>query len=177
MNLVTKEKGVDGLKCFVSMHYPPLQQRYAALTKLVMKSLSVETTTDISKPVFFGDDVNGYCITKIFRVVDANARGSERKYSLMVASDSESDLLQQWNTITVYLSELIALIQKSVETATESALAEPLQKSASLNSVFDNERYLRRSMIKPKSLVELTGDKDLFVKLHLWALELLKDIS
>ncbi|CCE81728.1 Piso0_002394 [Millerozyma farinosa CBS 7064] len=177
MNLVTKENGGDGAKCFVSTHYPSLQQRYAALTKLVMKSLSVETTTDISKPVFFGDAVNGYCVTKIFRAVDANARGSERKYSLMVASDSENDLLSQWNTITMYLSELIALIQKSVETAAEGASAEPLQKSASSNSVFDNERYLRRSMIKPRSLVELTGDRDLFVKFHLWALELLKDIS
>ena len=57
-----------------------------------MKSLSVETMSDLSKPMFYGDAINGYCINQIFKVEDLNARGGERKYSLMVISDNESEL-------------------------------------------------------------------------------------
>lgn len=162
-NLVTS----DSNQVFISTNYPANARRYSSLTKLVMKSLVVETTSDITKPMYFGDSTNGYCITKIFKIKDVNSRGGERKYSLMVVSDSETKLLQNWDIISTYFTEIILLIQKLVE----------VQSSSKNNtSSIDNERYLRRSLIKPKSLVELTNDPQLFVKFHLWVVELLKDI-
>ncbi|EGW30168.1 uncharacterized protein SPAPADRAFT_144237 [Spathaspora passalidarum NRRL Y-27907] len=166
INIITKDKP-DEDTLFVSTHYPASQTRFTSLTKLVMKSLSVETTADLSKPMFFGDVVYGYCINKIFKINDANARGSERKYSLMVISDVESDLLMNWDIITIYFNEIIDLIQKRVDQVN--------QESKDPSGVL-NERYLRRSLIKPKSLVELTNDDEIFVKFHLWAVQLLKDI-
>ncbi|KAG2734217.1 hypothetical protein G9P44_002223 [Scheffersomyces stipitis] len=163
---------------YVSTHYPTSQKRFASLTKLVMKSLSVETNSDVQKPMFYGDVINGYCINKVFKIKDINARGSERKYSLMVVSDSESDLLLNWDIVSVYFNEIIALIQEGVERTYEESLIrkENDSRNGATGTMLDNERYLRRSMIKPKSLVELTNDDQIFIKFHLWAMELLKDI-
>lgn len=166
---------------YISAQYPSYQQRYTALTKLVMKALSTESTSDITKPIFFGDVVNGYCISRIFKISDVNARGGERKYSLMTVCDDEKSLLLGWETISLYLGELISMIQSQVE----AVLLRKIEKgrplgathSAQGGSMFDNERYLRRSLTRPKSLIELTNDDQLFVKLHLWAIEVLRDIT
>ncbi|KAI3405131.1 hypothetical protein KGF56_002087 [Candida oxycetoniae] len=161
-------------KSFVTTHYPSSQKRYAALTKFVMKSLSVETNLDLSKPMFFGDAIDGFCMNKIFKIYDINARGQERKYSLMVMSDSESHLLENWDIISLYFVEVINSIQEKVHNINEKIH----QQNGLMNgNLVDNEKYLRRSMARPKSLVELTGDDQIFVKLHLWAIELLKDIT
>lgn len=171
INLSSKSKGTHS---FVTTHYPSSQTRYSALTKLVMKSLSVETNLDLSKPMFFGDAINGFCMNKIFKLYDINARGQERKYSIMVVSDSESDLLERWDIVSIYFSELISLIQQKVS-ETNKRIHEHNMKSK--ENVLDNEKYLRRSITRPKSLVELTGDDQIFLKLHLWAIELLKDVA
>lgn len=184
VNVVTKSDGIiqtnhgnelenRNESVYISTHYPSSQKRYTSLMKLVMKSLSVETTSDLSKPVFYGDVINGYCINNIFKINDANARGGERKYSLMVVSDSESKLLMNWDTISQYLNELILLIRNQVNLVIEQSLT---KKELDKNNGVDNERYLRRSMVKPRSLVKLTDDSEIFLKFHLWAMELLKDI-
>lgn len=176
---------IDADYSYISTQYPASPEVYSALTKLAMKTLSVETASDITRPLFFGDTVNGYCINKIFKILDINARGGERKYSLMVVCDDERQLLLQWDTISIYLNELISYIQGQVTLAVErESKKNSRSKSNSIGNsttasgnTFDNEIYLRRSLIKPKSLIELTSDDQLFVKLHLLAIELLKDIN
>ncbi|KAI5949616.1 hypothetical protein KGF54_005494 [Candida jiufengensis] len=152
---------------FISTQYPTSQKRYAALTKLVMKSLSIETNLDLTKPNFFGDNINGFCINKIFKIYDVNSRGLERKYGLMLISDNEIHLLQNWDIITLYFNEYIYQLQLKINETNEKNYA----KTENSN----NEKYLRRSMIRPKSLIELTNDEQIFVKFHLWAIEVLKD--
>lgn len=163
-------KGIDKEWAFISNQYPVSEKRYTSLTKLVMKALSVETASDISKPMYFGDTVNGFCLNKVFKIRDVGARGGERKYIFMVVCDIETELLQNWEVISNYFDEMISLLQKKVE-----EVAERVGKSNS-GTDLDNERFLRRSVIKPRSLVELTNDKEIFVKLHLWGIELIKDI-
>ncbi|KAK6198062.1 protein required for amino acid permease transport from the Golgi to the cell surface [Scheffersomyces amazonensis] len=176
-NIITRENIKNQPeRVFISNHYPASEKRYTALTKLVNKSLSVETTSDISKPLFYGDAINGYCINKIFKIKDINARGSERKYAVMVVCDSETDILSNWDIISLYFSEIISLIQERVENTFEDSLNKKESDGHENTAMLDNERYLRRSMIKPRSLVELTNDDHIFVKFHLWSMELLKDI-
>ncbi|CUM65347.1 uncharacterized protein PRCAT00002982001 [Priceomyces carsonii] len=176
-NLVTAERQEEGDRLFISSQYPTSQKRYSTLTKLVMKSLSVETTANLPAPVFYGDDANGYCISKVFKIKDVNARGAERKYSLMVICDSETCLLAAWDLIGTYLNEIVSIIQDQVILAVEDALRQKRSGSNGDGSVLDNEHYLRRSMVRPRSLAELTNDSQIFVKFHLWAMELLKDIT
>lgn len=165
-NLLTKSSSTE----YVSTQYPVYQERYKALTKLVMKTLSVETNPSLSKPLFLGDNACGYCLSRIFKIKDVNARGGERKYSLMVISDEEVKIMKNWNVITKYLSEIISSIQVKVERV--------IQHKQKLNTTTNsNENYLRRLMVKPKSLIELTGDSKIFVKLHLSAIQVIKDMS
>ncbi|KAL6450373.1 LST7 Protein LST7 [Candida maltosa Xu316] len=167
-NLTTKTTTNNSI-C-ISTHYPSSSKRYSVLTKLVMKSLSVETTSELSKPMFYGDAVTGYCINQIFKIEDVNARGGERKYSLMIACDDEVELLNNWDIVSIYFNEIIDSIQTRVEEAKTK------RKKNSNANVLDNERFLRRSLIKPKSLVDLTDDDQIFVKIHLLSTELLSDI-
>lgn len=167
-NLILPSTGVNVVthtddRVYVSTHYPADEAMYLSVMKLVMKALSVETNPDTLKPMFYGDAVNGYCLNQVFRVTDANARGGERKYALVVVLDLERDLLQNWTVLSQYLAEQIVLWQLRIDTVKRT------------HSV-DNERFLRRSMVKPKLLVELTSDPKVFLKYHLWAMEVLKDL-
>lgn len=165
LNLITN----TSRNIFVTTQYPAFQERYMALTKLVMKLLSVETTSDLHKPLFVGDNLNGYGLTKIFKIKDMQARGGERKYSLMIVCDEEIKILKNWNIIVSYLTKLIDSIQSKVQNV--------IDKKNLANTSLNNETYLRRSIARPTSLVELTGDDKLFVKLHLGAIQLIKDIQ
>lgn len=179
ITMSSKDGKGEEQKISVSTHYPASSKRYSALTKLVMKSLSVETTSELSKPMFYGDAINGYCINQIFKIEDVNARGGERKYSLMIVSDDEFELLNNWDIIQIYLNEIIDLIQKKVNDTNNRnkvLLKNTGDASVKNGNVLDNERFLRRSLNKPKSLTELTNDEEIFVKLHLLATELLKDL-
>ncbi|CAI5760185.1 unnamed protein product [Candida verbasci] len=147
------------------MHYPQSTTRYTILSKMIMKSLSVETVSDSSKPIFFGDAINGYCLSRVFNLKDVNARGSERKYSLLVVSDSEMDILNNWDIVNLYFNEWIEILQQKVELELNKLTADS-----------NNEKYLRRGNVKPKSLIELTNDQEIFIKVHLWASELIKDL-
>lgn len=153
---------------YVSTKYPASQQIYTSLMKLVMKCLSVETTADPLKPHFFGDAVSGFCLVKVFSIRDVHARGGERKYALMVVSDSELTVIENWGVSAAYFSEIISAMQQSVEKRHESSGG---------GGLVENERYLRRSKNTPRLLVELTGDAQIFVKLHLMATELLGDMA
>ncbi|GEQ68755.1 hypothetical protein JCM33374_g2423 [Metschnikowia sp. JCM 33374] len=151
---------------YISTKYPQSPKLYTSLMKLVMKCLSVEAVADPSKPLFYGDATNGFCLSKVFNIPDLHARGAERKYAFLVVCDSESHLLASWHFVSTYISEMIAFLQAKVETVRDRAKQESV----------DNERYLRRSKNMPRSLVELAGDGDLFVRLHLCGIELLRDV-
>lgn len=152
---------------YVSTRYPPSQKVYTSLMKLVMKCLSVETVADSQKPLFFGDGTNGFCLSKVFGIPDAHARGGERKYALLAVCDSEKHLLQRWDIASTYITEMILLIQKLVNAHLEE----------SKSHWGDNERYLRRLKVAPRSLAELTNDNEIFVKFHLCGIEMLRDVA
>lgn len=159
---------VDEKEKYISTRYPSSQNLYTAYVKLVMKLLSVETSAESLKPVFFGDVVSGFCMSRVFKIQDVNSRGGERKYALIMGCDEEVHLLRNWDVVTTYMGEIILLIQRQVE--------RNLAQEAEQLNVMDNERYLRRSKIRPKSLVELTNDTQIFVKIHLWAIDFLRDV-
>lgn len=165
--LVSQKDGATPQNQYMSTKYPASQQIYTSLMKLVMKCLSVETTADPLKPHFFGDTASGFCLAKVFSIRDVHARGGERKYALMVVSDSELAVIENWGVSAAYFAEMIAAMQNHVE---------KLHESTSSGGLVQNERYLRRSKNTPRLLVGLTGDEQIFLKLHLMAVELLEDM-
>lgn len=160
------EKGATRKMVYASTLYPQSESIYTSLTKLVMKCLSVEAVAEPLKPVFFGDTNTGYCLSKVFSIPDLHARGGERKYALMVVSDSEASLLKNWDVASMYIAEIITLLQQKVELHAEQRKVDS----------GDNVRYLRRAKTIPRSIVQLTGDDEIFMKLHLCGTELLRNM-
>lgn len=152
---------------YVSTLYPQSERIFTCLTKLVMKCLSVEAVAEPLKPIFFGDTNTGYCLSRIFSINDLHARGGERKYALMVVCDSERALLSNWEMASAFIAEIILLLQRNVETHMESTKLE----------TGENGRYLRRAKTIPRSLVQLTGDNEIFMKLHQCGTEVLRSMQ
>ncbi|CDK28247.1 unnamed protein product [Kuraishia capsulata CBS 1993] len=158
---------VEAGRCYTSSQYPSSQPKYSALRQIVMKSLSVEMTYDSSAPIMFGDQAIGYSVVMTFKVRDSLARGSERKYALMVIGEQEGEVIHSWDLIVGNIQEIIVYVRDRLATV-----------ESDRNDEVGNERFFRRAqMTKPKSLVELLHDDRFFVRLHLWAASLLKDCS
>lgn len=153
---------------YISCSYPKLAKRYASLSKFLMKALSAEMNSDLSKPLFYGDETSGYCLYRIFKIKDNSARGGERKYCLLYISDDEKKVLPNWDIIDTYQSTFISNVQHKVTKAN-------VAQSVNGDNVLNGETYLRRQLNSPKSLMTLTNDKMIFVEFHSWACSLLAD--
>lgn len=158
-------------RVFVSTQFPSDRNIYSSLRQIIMRVFTVETTVDITKPLMFGDSSQGYTLALCFKLYDKTARGSERKYALLVTSDKESDLLYNYTFI-------LANLLKMVEKITSNAQRIYQLDNSKLNGddmMSNNDIYLRRStnIPKAKSMVEIMSDDDFFCKIHLWATFLL----
>jgi len=145
---------------FISTQFPTSQIRYSSLRHIIMRVFTIETSSDIDKPLLFGDRKTGYSITLLFKLYDKTARGSERKYALIVTSDREEDILHNYNIILINLTEIVKKITKKAVRNDE--------RKAKMD-VNSNEIYLRRStnVPKPKGLAVIMDDEYFFVRLHL----------
>lgn len=151
----------------VSTQYPNSQTRYSVLRQVVMKALSVETSYESLKPIMFGDAALGFSIALQFKLRDNSARGSERKYALIVTGEDEALLLRNWELIVSHLSDIINEIQEMLNEQEQS-----LNEAGSLFTGY-NEKYLRRTATRPKSVSAILGDDQIFIRLHLSAARLL----
>lgn len=158
---------------FISTQFPSDRDIYSSLRQIIMRVFTVETTVDITKPLMFGDSKQGYTIALCFKLQDKTARGSERKYAILVTSDKESDLLHNY---TFILANLLKMVDK-ITTKAKNIVS----LSARLNGeeMNNNDIYLRRStnLPKTKSIVEILEDENSFTKIHLWAAFLLDKIE
>lgn len=145
----------------VSTQYPNSQTRYSVLRQVVMKSLSVETSYESFKPIMFGDAALGFSISLPFKLRDNSARGSERKYALIVTGEDEGMLLKNWELIVSHLTEIVSGIHEMLHEQEESQ-----DVSASLFTGY-TEKYLRRAATRPKSVSSILGDDQIFIRLHL----------
>lgn len=145
---------------FISTQFPTSQARYSSLRHIIMRVFTIETSSDIDKPLLFGDRNTGYSMTLLFKLYDKTARGSERKYALIVTSDKEEEIFQNYSIILVNLTEIVKKISKRAVRNDER------RARMDANS---NEIYLRRStnVPKPKGLAIIMDDAYFFVRLHL----------
>lgn len=138
--------------------------RFRQLNSIVRKCLSEESAVYDSRPMYFGDTSRGYSLTQSFKLRDLEARGSERRYALLVTSTDENKLLQSWETITEHFSAIINyLIER--------------RRDYEMKSATNNEIFLRGKNIQSKSMTELLGDEEVFLKIHLWNARLLRTLE
>lgn len=138
--------------------------RFRVLNSVVRKCLSEETPVYDARPMFFGDESRGYSIALSFKLKDLEARGSERRYAYIVNCKSEKKLLDNWGVIVETITVMIEyLTKKSYE-------------YEMVNST-NNEIFLRGKNMQSRSMTELLGDDEVFVKMHLWNAKLLESLS
>lgn len=134
------------------------------MTSVVKKIFSEESTTyGDHQPMYFGDKVRGYNLLMGFKIADPLARGSERRYCMVVTCDEESSLLPHWELVLTFFHKSIDYLV--------AARARVLAKQ-------DNHvGYLRGNRMKePCGLSTLLEDDQLFVKLHRWNVLLLETL-
>lgn len=149
---------------FISTQYPTNTERYASLRQTIVRVFTAETNADLRKPLMFGNSKHGYSMALVFSLSDKTARGSERKYAIIVTSNWEIDLVKNYAFILTNLNQIVKHILIS---------ARKVQKEIDLYSgeLNNTDVYLRRSAGQPKakSMVQILQDDKFFVKLHMWA--------
>lgn len=122
-------------------------------------------------PIFFGDEHYGYTLSYTFFVKDSQARGFQRWYSIIVVMMDKMFLLNSWPFLTSNIRSIIDKIQAQAisiyekEQAAKSERAERINRQLHAPQTF----YLRRGGGTQafRSLIDLTGDKQLFRYLHM----------
>lgn len=149
---------------FVSTQFPTNTDVYSSLRQIIVKLFTAETNADSTKPVVFGNSKHGYSVALTFSLVDKTARGSERKYAIIVTSNWEIDLFSNYTFILTNLNQMVRRILITGQQIQAKA-------AAPIEAISNNDFYLRRSagLPKAKSMTEILQDYKLFLKLHMWA--------
>lgn len=149
---------------FVSTQFPTYTERYSSLRQTIVRVFTAETNADLSKPIMFGNSKHGYSIALSFSLLDKTARGSERKYSIIVTSNWEKDIINNYTFILTNLNQVVGNILKKAKMVQK-------QLNLSTDELHNNDTYLRRSagLPKAKSMVEILKDENFFLKIHMWA--------
>lgn len=157
---------------FVSTQFPTYTERYSSLRQTIVRVFTAETNSDLSKPIIFGDSKHGYSIALSFSLVDKTARGSERKYSIIVTSNWEEDIANNYTFILTNLNKVVDHILKSARIIRK-------QSDIRTEDIHNHDIYLRRSagLPKAKSIVEILQDENFFLKMHMWAAFLLDSLE
>ncbi|GMM31445.1 Lst7 protein [Martiniozyma asiatica (nom. inval.)] len=168
-NLTTLET-VSENSHFISTQYPVLQDMYTSLRQTIMRLFTVETNADASKPLLFGDTRNGYTLASTFKLSDKTARGSERRYAILVSTDKEMDLIKNFTFISTNLQSIVSVI---------TTRGRHIYDQSTVNESNNNDFYLRRSagLPKAKNMIEILEDENFFLKLHEWSCFVLKHVE
>ncbi|ORY92000.1 vesicle coat protein [Syncephalastrum racemosum] len=81
---------------YVGTKTPQQLHLYKAVRLACVRSLTTEFCPGRDGPVLFGDDENGYIMSYMFKLRDAQARGEARFYSLMMLMTDRVYLISCW---------------------------------------------------------------------------------
>ncbi|SCU78517.1 LADA_0A06018g1_1 [Lachancea dasiensis] len=153
---------------YVSTNYPAI--RYQLLSTVIRHMFSEETMTYDCAPLTFFDQSKGLNLVMGFKLPDADARGDERRYAILLTIDSRDQvasmeiLSKHWEFITNSFKRVIDHIKQKRET-------EVRRNAKNYSGQFTPMvgTYLKGNKSKvPQNLVQLTHDDLLFVRLHKW---------
>ncbi|CCC66779.1 hypothetical protein NCAS_0A02210 [Naumovozyma castellii] len=146
--------------------------RYQLLNAIIRRSFSEETMVYDSLPNVFHDNVSGVNLVMGFKLYDENARGNERRYCLILTIDDKDEmsstkiLSNNWNFITGGFLKMINYIKDSHAKELERKTTSDTDKNG-FTPFMGN--YLRGNKSKiARNLIELTNDKNIFIKIHKW---------
>lgn len=119
---------------------------YHFVTYIIITSLTTEFCPGREGPVLFGDEENGYVMSYLFKIRDAQARGEARFYAIMILMTDRVFLISCWPFLVRYfhlsLCVFGVLVSKfSMKHSSFRSMAINLQEKADM--VFQREKEVR----------------------------------
>ncbi|KAK0168066.1 hypothetical protein PV327_001904 [Microctonus hyperodae] len=154
---------------FVSARQPLTDDIANLLGHACIRSLSCELHLGKDGVCYFGDEHRGHVLSYAFTLKDAQARGIKRSCSFIVFMKDKQFLLNMWPFFVDNLKQVIRELQDLAERKYNADEAENPQRAARLSSAnggLSANREAARGM--PRGLCEITNEKHVFVRIHMW---------
>ncbi|KAK3089739.1 hypothetical protein FSP39_006103 [Pinctada imbricata] len=157
---------------YISCKQPFDREVYSMSRQACIRSLSGEVCPGRDGPIFFGNEQLGHVLSYTFHIKDSQARGFQKKYSILVVMMDKIYLLNSWPFLVPHLKIVIDHIEKKANIVYEREEIKCPQRAHRLQSSIHPVPLIHH---KPaRSLVELTDDKHIFKLLHLAFVWILK---
>ncbi|KAF9914282.1 hypothetical protein BX616_008605 [Lobosporangium transversale] len=152
---------------YISQPIPVDASLFAPIRIACIRSLNSETYCGREGSVFFGDGVNGYVLSYMFTVYDAQSRGHRVKYTIMTMMTDRVYLVASME----YLISQFQVIASNLQSMA-NALCPPHQSSATRSLSYSSSHH--RGSIMPENaptkrgrpLTDVLAKPDIFVQLH-----------
>ncbi|XP_012283944.1 folliculin isoform X2 [Orussus abietinus] len=153
---------------FLSAQRPLLHEVNLSLKQACIRSLSCEVHPGKEGVCYFGDDYRGHVLSHTFTLKDAQARGLRRWCSFIVFMRDKQFLLNMWPFLVDNLKEVIRELQDYAERKYNAEEAECPQRVVRLSTASGGSGSQSNSNKQPRTLCEITNEKHVFVRIHMW---------
>ncbi|KAF9993490.1 hypothetical protein BGZ79_001818 [Entomortierella chlamydospora] len=163
---------------YISQPVPVDASLFAPIRIACIRSLNAETYCGREGSVFFGDGVNGYVLSYMFTVYDAQSRGHRVKYTIMTMMTDRVYLVANME----YLISQFQVIASNLQSMA-NALCPPQQSPATRSLSYSSSHH--RGSIMPENaptkrgrpLTDVLAKPDIFVQLHAAFVSVLSNCS
>ncbi|KAI7881335.1 hypothetical protein K492DRAFT_177161 [Lichtheimia hyalospora FSU 10163] len=153
---------------------------YKAVRLACVRSLTTEFCPGREGPVLFGDEENGYVMSYLFKIRDAQARGEARFYAIMILMTDRVFLISCWPFLVSSFRSMAINLQEKADMIfqREKEIRERIHPFANrrVAAPITQEQFLRRrsNSASLRSLVDLLGIKDIYLQIHVQFCYILK---
>ncbi|KAK6349970.1 hypothetical protein TWF696_006224 [Orbilia brochopaga] len=160
---------------YLSARFPSAPEKFAALRRACVRTLSCEALPGQTGPIFVGDEAAGHTIAYVFRLVDPKIRSNRRTYALLCLCPDVKKIVAAYGYITSVFEQLVTRIKNLASEASRPVSPNPhdlvrqeLAQSTIIKHSTCPDGFLRRParVERGKDLAELVGREQLFVEVH-----------
>ncbi|KAF3911717.1 Folliculin [Arthrobotrys entomopaga] len=160
---------------YLSTRFPSAPDKFAALRRACVRTLSCEALPGQTGPIFVGDEAAGHTIAYVFRLVDPKIRSNRRTYALLCLCPDVKKIVAAYGYITSVFEQLVTRIKTLASEASRPVSPNPqdqvrqeLSSSTFIKHSTCPDGFLRRParVERGKDLAELVGREQLFVEVH-----------
>jgi len=160
---------------YLSSRFPSAPEKFAALRRACVRTLSCEALPGQTGPIFVGDEAAGHTIAYVFRLVDPKIRSNRRTYALLCLCPDVKKIVGAYSYITSVFEQLVARIKSLASEASRPLSPNPhdlVRQEMASSSIIKHsacpDGFLRRParVERGKDLAELVGREQLFVEVH-----------
>ncbi|XP_049287637.1 folliculin [Anopheles funestus] len=164
---------------FVSSQIPVIGETAPLIKTAAFRSLSSEVSCLASEGglVFFGDAKHGHVLSHAFHLVDSEARGFQKRFSIVILMKDKMFLLNSQPFLTDCMVKISRELQEYARLVHEDDLRrQGLDRAQRMNKCYGSGSTSNAANITAnRSLIELTGKESIYAYVHahfsfiLWA--------